>query len=72
MATYNGHRSWNAWNVSLWLLNEEVTYNWIIKLINKYGKKEAAKKIYEEIGGNKTPDGAIFNKTSIIEALKGL
>jgi hypothetical protein len=26
MATYNGHRNWNHWNVSLWLNNDEGLY----------------------------------------------
>jgi hypothetical protein len=23
---YNGHRSWNAWNVALWVANDEAPY----------------------------------------------
>ena len=27
---YNGHRSWNAWNVALWLSNEYNLYQEIV------------------------------------------
>jgi hypothetical protein len=30
---YNGHRSWNAWNVSLWLNNDEGLYNLMVEAI---------------------------------------
>lgn len=27
MKEYNGHRSWNAWNVSLWINNDKSLYD---------------------------------------------
>ena len=33
MNEYNGHRSWNAWNVSLWLGGDECHYDMASNLI---------------------------------------
>jgi len=71
MREYNGHRSWNAWNVSLWLSNDEGLYRWVTELVREYGKERAALKVFREIGGERTPDGAVYNRTSIREALTG-
>ena len=33
MKEYNGHRSWNAWNVSLWLGGDEYYYDKVSNII---------------------------------------
>ena len=71
MREYNGHRSWNAWNVSLWLSNDEGLYRWVTRLVREYGKERAALKVFREIGGERTPDGAVYNRTCIRAALTG-
>jgi len=42
MKTYNGHRSWNAWNISLWIGNTESTYNFAIECISQARQKVEA------------------------------
>ena len=70
MATYNGHRSWNAWNVSLWLNNDEGLYNDMLRYLRRYRTKDkAATAMARDYEGMKTPDGAVFNKTAIREAM---
>ena len=69
---YNGHRSWNAWNVSLWINNEESTYRWAVDMVKRHGRSRAANIMYGELIGQKTPDGAKYNRTCIYEALEGI
>jgi len=69
---FNGYRSWNAWNVSLWLNNDESMYFYARVLTEKYGKKKAARILNNELFGQTTPDGAKFNYTCIYEALEDI
>ena len=78
MKTYNGDRSWNAWNVSLWINNDEGLYFAAVDIINDIKKKKpnwtagrvasrAADRYIAEVVGfdAKTPDGAKYNKLAI-------
>lgn len=70
---YNGHRSWNAWNVALWIGNDEGLYRMALEC--KRQSKSivfAAAKFMHRVGTSKTPDGAKYNITCVIEALSGL
>ena len=69
MAEYNGHRSWNAWNVSLWINNDEHMYVYAWDLVQRLGAARAARAMAHDLDGMKTPDGARYNKTCIREAL---
>ena len=69
MAKYNGHRSWNAWNVSLWIYNDENMYFLALDLVRRHGKRRAAFKLAAALEGQRTPDGAKYNLTCIREAL---
>ena len=69
---YNGHRSWNAWNVALWLSNEYNLYQEIVDRVRKNGLTKAVNMMYRDIGGDKTPDGATYNKLSIKLAIEGM
>ena len=79
MKTYNGHRSWNAWNVALWIGNDEPLYRlamyWLTKTNrNPKGNRAAVNRFLNDIGGptTKTPDGATYNRLSVKLALEGL
>ena len=60
--TYNGHKSWNHWNVSLWLNNDQTLYN----IIQNQAELAAYLKISHEQAlayalpalPDTTPDGA--------------
>ena len=74
MKEYNGHRSYNAWNVALWIDNDEGLYNFVMDCLkqakNKPGK--AATLFLAYSGLISTPDGAKYNHLSVKLALAGL
>ena len=73
MATYNGHKNWNHWNVSLWFNNDEGLYSYAREAIRKCGSKDAAAKVIAQaLDGETTPDGAPYSKSSIRAALVGM
>lgn len=73
MAKFNGHRSWNAWNVSLWINNDEGLYRDALDFALTYGVGEGARKFYQScLRGEKTPDGAPYSITSVREAMRGI
>lgn len=74
MATYNGHKNWNHWNVSLWINNDEALYL-IAKRCVKFAhnRAEAADRFLNELGSiTKTPDGAPYTLSSVKAAMRGL
>ena len=73
--TYNGHKNYNAWNVSLWINNDESLYRMARRLIVRYGKSVAPEKMLSELssmGIDKTPDNVPYTKTNIKLALIGM
>jgi hypothetical protein len=70
---YNGHRSYNAWSVSLYLSNEYTLYRTMVYAVrNSRSKDEAAKHLAGILAGQYTPDGVRFTKTNIRLALRGI
>lgn len=73
MKTYQGHRSWNAWNVSLWIGNDEALYRFAMDCIKRANNKagKAARYFMESYKGEKTPDGAVYNHLTVKLCLQG-
>jgi hypothetical protein len=72
MPKYNGHRSWAARNVALWLGNDEALYRQALDAKRRcHNLTEATKVLLVELPP-KTPDGARYTFTSVREALQGI
>lgn len=87
MKTYNGHKNWNHWNVSLWINNDEELYrmandciaatrNHKSFSIGGYKPRDiAAQRMMERLEWAdmvKTPDGAKYSVTTIRAAMRGM
>jgi hypothetical protein len=79
MSTYNGHKNWNHWNVSLWINNDEGLYRMARQYARRYrnagGRSYAAQAMLNALtdsGVSKTPDGAPYSKSSIRSAMVGI
>lgn len=78
MAKYNGHRSWAAWNVALWIGNDEPLYRLALECLKAARQKKrpnpalSAARIMSRYVPRYTPDGARFTITSMYEAIQGL
>lgn len=68
---YNGHRSWNAWNVSLWINGDEFNYRLAKSLLKEYSINEAAS-IWVQINPEGTPDGGVYNKLTVKLAMEDM
>jgi hypothetical protein len=75
MATYNGHKNWNYWNVFLWINNDEGLYGMARDLKRRHGSRDGAKAFVEQMqaeGMGKTPDGAAYTQTSVVAAMRDM
>ena len=76
MAKYNGHSSRAAWNVSLWINNDEGLYDLARHYLSRSKTKdEAAKRMFQdlrEFGHFETPDGYAYTVSSIRKAMVGM
>lgn len=66
--SYNGHKNYNYWNVSLWLFNDERLYGMVQDCL-KLGNKDFAAKKLLEILPEKTPDGVKYNFSNVRAAI---
>lgn len=73
---YNGHKSYEYWNVALWLANDYGLYTMAKEAKNQFkDDRAAARFIFKallECGSRKTPDGVAFNIARIQAAIKAL
>lgn len=75
--SYNGHKNWNHWNVSLWINNDEGLYNLARDCIRHHrgDRNTAAESMLgalHDLGITKTPDGAPYSKTTVLAAMRGM
>lgn len=68
--TFNGHRNWNTWNVSLWLANDEPLYRLAQFHVSRARTlDEAARALMLDLP-EATPDGAPYSFTTVRLALR--
>ena len=74
--TYNGHKNWNHWNVSLWINNDEGLYREAKYCVRRCKTKDEAALLMlvmlSDYGIDETPDGAPYSKSSIRAAMSGM
>lgn len=69
---YNGHSSRNAWNVSLWLNNDEGAYRTMRECIKETKNRQEAAEMMMSMLPEKTPDGCPYTVTNVRKAMNGL
>lgn len=70
--TYNGHKNWAHWNVSLWINNDEGLYRFACDLVRQHGRKNGARLFCEMMESDKTPDGARYTQSAVFAAMEGM
>lgn len=69
---YCGHRSWNYWNVSLWINNDEGLYNLARECIRATdNRNQAARRMIENLP-DKTLDNAPYTISAVRAAMVGM
>ncbi len=75
---YNGHDSYNAWNVALWIANDEGLYRFAREIIRKTSNRMEAAQVFVEAmqsaadGVAQTPDGVPWTVSNVRKAMVGL
>ena len=74
--SFNGHKNWNHWNVSLWINNDAGLYSVAKRLVRVCRNKDVAAKLcleqFIDNVGQHTPDGAPYSLSSIRAAMVGM
>lgn len=70
---YNGYKSFNFWNQSLYINNDENLYDLAIMCINKHNNIKLATLVFiDNLDYCYTPDGVLWTKSGIYSALLSL
>ena len=72
MATYNGHKNYNYWNVSLWIHNDERYYKLAQSCVKMGNKTQAAELFVFALKMQDmpmTPDGVKWNVSNVKAAM---
>lgn len=72
MKTCNGHKSYNYWNVALWIANDYGLYQFALDCLRGRTIVAAADAFIDGVGASKTPDGVPYLKTYVRAGLSGL
>lgn len=73
MPTYNGHPSYNAWNIARWISNDEPLYRFALDCIKRMPNlKAVTERFIGHYGLLRTPDGVPYTATNVRLALAGL
>jgi protocatechuate 3,4-dioxygenase beta subunit len=76
MPSYNGHKNYNHWNVSLWLNNDEGLYRQAKQCIKATRTRDAAARMMLEFlnayGVTHTEDNVRYTVTTISAALRDM
>jgi hypothetical protein len=67
---FNGHESWTAWNVSLWINNDYGLYQEARGLAQRHGIEKGARHMAANLAGERTPDGARYSFNTVRLAMR--
>ena len=75
--SYNGHKNYNFWNVSLWMNNDYGLRQMMLEHVSNCSgpKTKAAENMLDELnemGITHTPDGVKYTKSAIAAVMVGI
>lgn len=76
MSTYNGHKNYDYWNVSLWINNDHGLYVAAKEDVRRTKTRTAAAALFidnmKALGVTKTPDGSAYTVDRVRRAMEGM